>query len=67
MEAAKKSLLPNNAQWSQHLGHSYFRDFILAFWPNLWVWRWYRQCFLKEHYSEVMNDAIGAYCAGGEL
>lgn len=67
MAHVTKSLRQSNNHWAQYLGHGYYYYIICHWWGSIWTWRWYRHCWLPDHYSDTMNDLVGTYCAGGEL
>jgi hypothetical protein len=42
-------------------------EIIKAVFGRYITWRYYRHRMLPDDYAELLDDAAGAYCAGGEL
>lgn len=53
--------------WKFKLQYVIWAEVIRLVFGNLMVWKYHKYHMLQDEYQELMNDAIGCYCMGGEL
>lgn len=55
-----------NTHWKFQVRYAIWSEVINTWFGNYVQWKSFKRRYPDE-YSEVMHDALGTYCAGGEL